>query len=73
MRKTLLMLRKEQEHGETLEALIRRLAAQGKNREQMAQHIGVSYWTLMDWLRADRLGASFETTVRFASEETAAR
>lgn len=72
MRKTLLMLAKEREHGEPLEAIIRRLAAQGKSREEMARFLGISYWTLHDWLRADRLGASFETTVHFASEQASA-
>lgn len=70
-RKTLLMLDKEREHGEKLETLIRRLIEAGHSREQIAHHLGISYWTLIDWLRADRLGASFVTTVQFASEEMA--
>lgn len=68
-RKTPLMLQKERELGDTLEAIIRRLTDQGQSREEIARYLSVSYWTLTDWLRPDRLGARFETSIRFASEE----
>ncbi len=72
MNKTALMRAKEAEHGEPLESLLRRLSAQGMNRQQMAAYLGISYFTLTDWFRADRLGVTVETVMRFASEEAIA-
>jgi hypothetical protein len=56
----------ERNHGATLEEIIARMTSEGKNRMEMATQLGISYWTLMSWLR--ELGATFETSVSFPRE-----
>lgn len=72
MEKTPLMVDVETRHDEPLETLIPRLYARDMTDEQIADYLGVSYFTYRKWLY--RLGARKSTSVRFASEEaTAAR
>ena len=70
MIKSSLMQLIELRRGEPIEAILRRQIEQGRTQEEIADDLGISYWTLRSWLL--RLGAEMVTTVRFASDEEAA-
>ena len=57
----------ELRRGRPLEELIREQVEAGKTQEQIANDLGVSYWTFRSWLRT--LGA--RASIRFAGEEVA--
>jgi AraC-like DNA-binding protein len=61
----------ELRRGRPLEDLIREQVEQGRTEEEIADDLGVSYWTFRSWLRV--LGAQRHSTVRFSNEDGHAR
>lgn len=66
MQKSAVMQNIEIRRGECIEEIIRRQVEQGRTQDEIAADLGVSLSTYRGWLW--RLGARFDTTVRFASE-----
>lgn len=66
MARSYLMENIELKHGKPIREIIREQVEAGKNQDEIARYLGVSYWTLRSWLY--RLRAEFSSTVTFADE-----